>query len=422
VKLARSRIPLSLSIALLGLAPRPAPACEAMIGNDYSEPPEIVEIDLDPARWHVASRTRDAVLARKEVVLAAETLADWTELVTWEVRFGAAGGDLGAQKDAFLAKLGAQCASLETKLVQRDAANLVFEWWHDGCYGQPPQHEISRLIAGTTGTHQLSYGRRGGRIDTAERARWLGWVSKVRVKGRLDGRKQSEVDRARRRIWAGDYSAALSILRPLAEKGDADAQEELARLYVEGWGVARDPAEALRWFERAAAQDHPTALYNLGRVYEKGLVVGADRGKALEMFRSAAQLGDAEAEGRMGYLSITAQPPDYAAARRWFERSAAHGHLDAVYWMGRLLDAGWGGERDVKRAFTLYERAAIQGSADAQYWLGRLYATGSGVEQDDRSAKKWLTRAIMQGQGEARAFYLYRYSSPSSEDGAARAE
>ena len=409
----------ALAVSLVAHAPTSARACEAMIGDEYSEPPETVELGLDPLRWHVASRKRDRALARKELVPARETLAAWSELATWQVVF-AAPRDLGATRDALLASLRTRCDSLESKLLSAKAEGLVFEWWDRGCYGRPAQHEIVRLLAGATGVHQLSYARRGGRMPERERARWIERLTSARPRTRLDGRTPGAVDRARLRIWAADYAAAWALLQPLAEAGNADAQEELARLHVEGWGVAQDSALALRWFERAAAQQHPAALYNLGRMYERGLGIPADRERALELFRAAAKLGDAEAEGRVGYLSITAEPPDYAAGRTWFERSAAHGHLDAVYWRARLLDEGWGGERDPAQAFALYERAAAQGSAEAQYRLGRLYANGSGVAQSDREAIKWLTRASMQGQPEARAFYLYRY--PKAEDGSVRGE
>ena len=57
----------------------------------------------------------------------------------------------------------------------------------------------------------------------------------------------------------GDHSTALGILRPLAEKGDAYAENGLGLLYFRGHGVPRDYAEALRWFRKAALQAHTQA-------------------------------------------------------------------------------------------------------------------------------------------------------------------
>ena len=49
-----------------------------------------------------------------------------------------------------------------------------------------------------------------------------------------------------------DYADAITIWRPLAEGGDADAQFNLGQAYRLGRGVPLDLAAAKVWFERAA--------------------------------------------------------------------------------------------------------------------------------------------------------------------------
>src|SRR5437867_10786254 len=61
-----------------------------------------------------------------------------------------------------------------------------------------------------------------------------------------------------------DYSAAVAIWRPLAEKGDADAAFNLGQAYRLGRGVPTNIAAATTWFERAAAKGHVDAQANLG--------------------------------------------------------------------------------------------------------------------------------------------------------------
>src|SRR5215471_18541294 len=51
-----------------------------------------------------------------------------------------------------------------------------------------------------------------------------------------------------------DYATALSIIRPLAERGIAAAQYELGDLYYEGRGVPQAGAEAAKWYRRASEQ------------------------------------------------------------------------------------------------------------------------------------------------------------------------
>ena len=50
----------------------------------------------------------------------------------------------------------------------------------------------------------------------------------------------------------GDYAKAHAEWLPLAEAGDASAQANLGVMYWQGQGVDADPAEAVRWFLRAA--------------------------------------------------------------------------------------------------------------------------------------------------------------------------
>jgi TPR repeat protein len=68
----------------------------------------------------------------------------------------------------------------------------------------------------------------------------------------------------------GDYVIAFRKLRPLAERGSADAQAILALMYQQGNGVAQDAVMAAHWYLAAAEQGHVGAQYQLGLLYDKG--------------------------------------------------------------------------------------------------------------------------------------------------------
>ena len=51
----------------------------------------------------------------------------------------------------------------------------------------------------------------------------------------------------------GDYSHALAAWRPLADQGNAVAQNGLGIMYLDGKGVTQNTAEAYFWFALAAA-------------------------------------------------------------------------------------------------------------------------------------------------------------------------
>jgi TPR repeat protein len=64
----------------------------------------------------------------------------------------------------------------------------------------------------------------------------------------------------------GDYVPAIRLFRPLAEQGNAKAQNLLGVMYRRGQGVARNSARAFVWFSRAAAGGDATAKAELREV------------------------------------------------------------------------------------------------------------------------------------------------------------
>lgn len=61
----------------------------------------------------------------------------------------------------------------------------------------------------------------------------------------------------------GDYQTAVSILLPLAQKGDPDAQYALGYALYEGLGVPKDRMQAYFWIQESAQQGNSSALMAL---------------------------------------------------------------------------------------------------------------------------------------------------------------
>ena len=74
----------------------------------------------------------------------------------------------------------------------------------------------------------------------------------------------------------GDYATALSLWRPLAAQGNANAQYNLGVMYERGQGVPQDYKEAVRLYGLAATQEHDSAQFNLGVMYRDGQGVPQD--------------------------------------------------------------------------------------------------------------------------------------------------
>ena len=79
---------------------------------------------------------------------------------------------------------------------------------------------------------------------------------------------------------------------PAATAGDGDSQIYVAIGLVYGPdGFEKDECQGLDWFRRAAAQDHPQALYNLAWLQEFTESVPADPTETERLYRLAAVPG-----------------------------------------------------------------------------------------------------------------------------------
>lgn len=94
----------------------------------------------------------------------------------------------------------------------------------------------------------------------------------------------------------GDYAAAVREWVGPAERGDADAQFNLAQAYRLGRGVEANQAQAEALYQLAAAQGHLRAADAYGLIlFQKG-----EREKALPYLEGAVMRGDPRAQYLMG--------------------------------------------------------------------------------------------------------------------------
>ena len=146
-----------------------------------------------------------------------------------------------------------------------------------------------------------------------------------------------------------DYATAAKELRPLAERGDPEAQYRIGRMYEFGAGYKVDKAQAVAWYRKAADQGHASAQGELGAIYFNGDGV----------------------------------PRDDAQAFRWFAKSAELGNAESQYNLGLMHAKGSGVRIDTVQAIAWIRKAADQGLAIAQFKLGVAYENGEGVTKND---------------------------------------
>jgi uncharacterized protein len=166
---------------------------------------------------------------------------------------------------------------------------------------------------------------------------------------------------------------AMSAYRKAADKGSTAAMVELGVLFGTGSGVAKDPAQARKLFERAAAAGNPRAATNLAALSGGG-GAPSDPVKARAILSSAAEANSAEAQYQLGVMAAegVGGPKDDVAARALFEKAAAQNHAEALAWMGAFSQLGRGGPQDENAAKAYYARAAALGNEDAKAALKRI--------------------------------------------------
>lgn len=110
----------------------------------------------------------------------------------------------------------------------------------------------------------------------------------------------------------GDFAAAMNILKPLAEAGDAQAQNYVGYMYDNGEGVAVDYGQAARWYTLAADQGNAVAQHNLALLYANGLGVEKDWVQALKWINLSVILSRSKYERAVkdGNYAVTQMTPE----------------------------------------------------------------------------------------------------------------
>jgi V8-like Glu-specific endopeptidase len=165
----------------------------------------------------------------------------------------------------------------------------------------------------------------------------------------------AELDQAVAAAHRGEYAAALRQLSALAEQGDARAQFDTGFMQAYGWGVPRNPAEAISWYRKAAAQGLQIAQHFLG----------------------------------LAYLNGEGVRPDDAEAARWFARAAAQGFSQAQFMLGLLNVDGRGVAKNVTQGYALLVIAGQAGVRSAARIVPKLSLTEAQRAQAKEIIEQW---------------------------------
>lgn len=160
-------------------------------------------------------------------------------------------------------------------------------------------------------------------------------------------------------LEAGDRQRALSVLLPLANDGEPQAQYSLGMLFSVGQEGESDKNEAIRWHEAAFAQGYAYSAYELGRLYDANIRLGWDHlntppydemkshkyyCQALEGLRCLAENGGIRAADLLGRMCLFGHgvKPDANEAIRWFRLCFANGGYGVANTLWNLFSGGYG--------------------------------------------------------------------------------
>ncbi|KXX66473.1 tetratricopeptide repeat protein [Marichromatium gracile] len=125
---------------------------------------------------------------------------------------------------------------------------------------------------------------------------------------------------------ARQFTSATSLLAPLAEGGNPEAQYRMAIMAQNGLGMAANSALAYRYMHAAAEAGLGLAQHGLGFMYLQG--------------ECAEQ--------------------DHAEAARWFRKAADQGLIGSMTTLAMLHEEGLGVDKDPEEAKRLYRLAGFE--------------------------------------------------------------
>ena len=125
----------------------------------------------------------------------------------------------------------------------------------------------------------------------------------------------------------GNDKEPFKSIKLSAEQGNAEAQNNLGKMYQFGIRVSQDYKEAIKWFRKAAKQGDADAQCNLGSICHEGVGYSQNYGEAFEWFKKSAEQGHSRSQWKLAAAYEFGQgvsQNDWEALK-WYKKSAKQG-------------------------------------------------------------------------------------------------
>jgi hypothetical protein len=157
----------------------------AFARGESSAPREKAAIDFDGRSWKQGYQKDVGTQAIIEYVLPGETVDGWTELVSVVTYPGAQQTSLAAIAGNFRDKLLKECPDALWRILNESQDQVLHEFETKGCHGWDDQHEIAKLMKGTSAIFRVSYASRRLPFGDDQRSRWVALVGAARLEAEV---------------------------------------------------------------------------------------------------------------------------------------------------------------------------------------------------------------------------------------------
>ena len=211
-------------------------------------------------------------------------------------------------------------------------------------------------------------------------------------------------------------NTAIALLSSDAAADDSNAQDRLARIYLNGikrpaltryatyesasrdYFILRpDTAKAKPILERMAAKNDRAALQLLADLYLVGSYDGfpQDRARFIKYASQAADGGDMAFAYKLGHTMVAGQPfgTDFDLGAKYLYMAHQAGRADATLDLAFMFSEGRGVPQNMTTSLALFEEATNRGSAKAAQFLADYWREGMGGTVNPLRASVWQKKA-----------------------------
>ncbi|MBN2603377.1 MAG: bifunctional trypsin-like peptidase domain-containing/SEL1-like repeat protein [Candidatus Thermoplasmatota archaeon] len=220
-----------------------------------------------------------------------------------------------------------------------------------------------------------------------------------------------------------EFSKAFDLFIAAAENGNADSQNVLGLMYVNGEGAEKDCEKARLWFLKSALQNHAPAQLNIADLYKD--ILRADQ-EALPWYFKLVQNENASVEIKASgqfklgimYEHGKGIPLNDIEAFEWFLKSAKNNNPDGQNKVGEMYRDGRGVTQNYEEAFSWFQRSADQENIQALYNIGIMFLKGTGIPEDDLKAFQYISKAAAKHHSNAEYYlgFMYEFGKVNKTD------